>query len=145
MFSTLLVGVLFGLGLVISGMCRVSKVLGFLTLSSNWDPSLAFVMGVGVTMNLFTFRYIRNNMAKPKVAEKFIERPPVPLGARTFIGASLFGIGWGMGGLCPGPAMIDFFNANSIIIWIIGHCLSIVITDYYDAKNEAKECAKRGS
>jgi uncharacterized membrane protein YedE/YeeE len=62
MGATFVVGCLFGLGLVISGMCRVSKVLGFLTFDKNWDPSLAFVMGVGVGMNMFTFRYIRNNM-----------------------------------------------------------------------------------
>lgn len=59
--STFIIGVIFALGLMVSGMSRISKVLGFLTFDENWDPSLAFVMGFGVMLNLVVFRHIKNS------------------------------------------------------------------------------------
>jgi uncharacterized protein len=99
----LLSGLLFGLGLAISQMISQKKVIGFLDLFGNWDPSLAFVMGgaVGVTALLFRFVLRRPN---PVFADKFYIADKNNLDAPLIIGSALFGIGWGLAGYCPGPA-----------------------------------------
>lgn len=132
--ATYTIGIIFALGLMISGMSRTFKVIGFLTFNNNWDPSLAFVMGFGVLLNLFTFRYIKKNQEKPRITEEWNLRPEVPLSMRTFIGASLFGVGWGMGGLCPGPGMLNFFVLNKGLLWNIACGLAMFGTDFYDSK-----------
>lgn len=140
--SCFAIGIIFGLGLLFSGMSRITKVLGFLTFDNAWDPSLAFVMGFGVLLNLFTFRYIKKNQDKPRNVEAFIERPHVPLNMRTFVGAALFGVGWGLGGLCPGPAMLNFFVLNKAPLWIAGCCIAMVVCDYYDDKNKGRKASE---
>eukprot|EP01088_Endostelium_zonatum_P019877 TRINITY_DN7070_c0_g1_i2.p1 TRINITY_DN7070_c0_g1~~TRINITY_DN7070_c0_g1_i2.p1 ORF type:complete len:284 (-),score=26.47 TRINITY_DN7070_c0_g1_i2:20-871(-) len=91
------VGSIFGLGLLLSGMSRQSKVLSFLTLNSNWDPSLMFVMGGAVLGNLITFNLLIPQNKPPQnntITKSFI------------LGAALFGVGWGLSGVCPGPSML---------------------------------------
>ena len=102
--SIVLTGALFGAGLALSGMLNPSKVAGFLDLFGVWDPSLAFVMGGGVVANFIGHRIVTRR-AGPLYAAGF--RLPASQGvdARLLLGAGLFGIGWGLGGLCPGPAM----------------------------------------
>jgi uncharacterized protein len=99
----LLAGIVFGLGLAISQMISQKKVIGFLDLFGNWDPSLALVMGgaVGVTALLFRFVLRRPN---PIFEEKFYIPERNNVDAPLIIGSALFGIGWGIAGFCPGPA-----------------------------------------
>jgi uncharacterized membrane protein YedE/YeeE len=99
----LLAGIVFGLGLAISQMISQKKVIGFLDLFGNWDPSLALVMGgaVGVTALLFRFVLRRPN---PIFEEKFYVPDRNNIDAPLVIGSALFGIGWGIAGFCPGPA-----------------------------------------
>ncbi len=100
------VGLLFGWGLIISGMTDPGKVLGFLDLAGAWDPSLAFVMGGAVLVGLFAFTAARKRTTSllggalhlPKSRD--IDRPLV-------VGALLFGAGWGLAGFCPGPAIVS--------------------------------------
>lgn len=91
-------GLLFGLGLIVSGMASPTKVLGFLDLAGAWDPSLAFVMAGAIAVGLPAFAWARR--AK-------VQMPQTTRIDRRLVGGSLlFGIGWGLVGLCPGPALV---------------------------------------
>ena len=108
----LFTGLLFGLGLCVSGMVDPSKVLGFLDLAGDWNPSLAFVMGGAVAVGLIAFRFAPR--ARPDVADS------TRLDAPLIAGALIFGVGWGVGGLCPGPALANlaFLDPRAIIFVI---------------------------
>ena len=101
---TLISGLLFGFGLLLSGMADPAKVQNFLDLFGTWDPSLAFVMGgaIAVTMPGF-WLVIRRN--KPFFNDVFHLPSRTDLDARLITGAAIFGVGWGLGGFCPGPAI----------------------------------------
>lgn len=100
-----LLGLLFGIGLLVSGMSNPAKVLGFLDLSGLWDPSLAFVMGGAVTVGLIGFRLIRKR--KTALLGDPLQLPTgTRIESRLIIGGGLFGIGWGLAGICPGPALV---------------------------------------
>lgn len=100
--SALISGVLFGAGLVISGMTDPTKVIGFLDLMNGWDPTLAFVLA-GATGSHMLARQI----LKDKIPDKFesAKESKVTIDKPLLLGAAIFGIGWGLGGYCPGPAL----------------------------------------
>ena len=104
--ATVGAGFLFAIGLALSGMTQPSKVIGFLDVTGAWDPSLIFVMGGAVGLNLITFRLILKR-PKPLLEERFDlpwrKKIDVPL----VLGAALFGAGWGLSGYCPGPALVS--------------------------------------
>ena len=104
----ILPGALFGAGLVISGMANPAKVLGFLDVTGgHWDPSLIFVM-VGAIAVFALLNQLVHSRSKPLLEGRLPGRRSVgELDARLFIGASLFGAGWGLSGICPGPAVAD--------------------------------------
>ena len=112
---SLVSGIIFGVGLVISEMINPEKVLGFLDLFGNWDPSLAFVM-IGALIVSSPLFHIIKNKKKPLFAEKFNYSNNKEVNNRLIVGSALFGAGWGLGGLCPGPAIssIALININSI-------------------------------
>jgi uncharacterized protein len=99
------VGLLFGLGLILSGMTDPGKVLGFLDLAGAWDPSLAFVMAGAIGVAFFAFAIARNRTtaflggAIELPAKRAIDR-------RLIVGSLVFGAGWGLAGFCPGPALV---------------------------------------
>jgi len=99
----LALGLLFGVGLVVSGMSNPAKVLNFLDLFGSFDPSLAFVMGGAVIVAFLGFRLARMR-DKPLLAPRFQLPTRRDIDARLIVGPALFGIGWGLGGFCPGPA-----------------------------------------
>ena len=109
-------GLLFGAGLAASGMTNPEKVQGFLDLTGVWDPSLMFVMGGAVVVTLISFRFILK-LSRPVFSEQFHMPSSTSIDTRLIIGAALFGTGWGLGGLCPGPAIssLALLNINSII------------------------------
>ena len=113
---SLISGIIFGIGLVVSQMINPEKVLGFLDLFGNWDPSLAFVMIGALIVSSPLFHLIKNK-EKPLFAEKFNYSNNKEINNKLVIGSALFGAGWGLGGLCPGPAIssIALLNINSII------------------------------
>ena len=104
--TSLLAGLVFGLGLIVSGMANPAKVLGFLDLTGRWDPSLAFVMAGAIAVGMVAFALARRRtvsllgapMRLP--ATRSIDR-------RLVIGSVLFGMGWGIAGFCPGPALVS--------------------------------------
>ncbi|MDF2618097.1 MAG: protein of unknown function YeeE/YedE [Xanthobacteraceae bacterium] len=99
----LALGLLFGVGLVVSGMSNPAKVLNFLDLFGSFDPSLAFVMGGAVIVAFVGFRLARLR-ATPVLAPAFQLPTRRDIDTRVIVGPALFGIGWGLGGFCPGPA-----------------------------------------
>ena len=113
---SLISGVLFGFGLAISNMINPAKIVGFLDITGNWDPSLAFVMGGAVFVTAVTFRIILNRPT-PMFANKFELPSKVNLDGKLIFGAAIFGIGWAVSGLCPGPAIssIIFLDENLLI------------------------------
>lgn len=103
---SLLAGLLFGAGLTVSGMADPMRVRAFLDLFGAWDPTLAFVMA-GALMPMALAWRVQQRMPKPIACEAFDLPGTGLLDAKLILGAILFGIGWGIGGLCPGPALAD--------------------------------------
>jgi len=106
--TSLIAGILFGVGLALGGMLDPSKVAGFLDLFGTWDPSLAFVMGGGVIVNAIG-HFVLMKQQKPLFAESFTLPKNLGIDRPLVLGAALFGIGWGISGLCPGPAVASMF------------------------------------
>lgn len=98
-------GIVFSIGLMISGMADPSKVLNFLDFFGSWDPSLAFVMG-GASLTTFIGYRVVWRRAKPVLNDEFDVPTTTTIDRPLLIGAALFGIGWGIGGFCPGPAWV---------------------------------------
>jgi uncharacterized membrane protein YedE/YeeE len=99
-------GVLFGIGLALSGMTQPSKVIGFLDVAGDWDPSLALVMIGAIAVFAPLYRLIGRN-ARPAFASEFAVHPTRPITAPLLIGAAVFGLGWGVAGFCPGPGVVS--------------------------------------
>jgi hypothetical protein len=102
--AALVVGVLFGLGLAISGMTNPAKVIGFLDVAGDWDATLAFVMGGGLAVNFVAYR-LTMKRPRPVFAGQFQLPTRRDIDLPLVGGAVLFGVGWGIGGFCPGPAL----------------------------------------
>jgi uncharacterized membrane protein YedE/YeeE len=102
--SILVAGVIFGLGLAVSGMTHAAKVLGFLDVTGNWDPSLLLVLGGAVAVTVIAFRLILRRPA-PVLEEKFKLPAAKFIDGPLVVGAAIFGIGWGISGYCPGPGI----------------------------------------
>lgn len=97
-------GLLFGVGLVVSGMADPAKVLNFLDLFGTWDPSLVFVMGGAVAVAFVGYRLVLGR-GEPIVGGRFHLPTRNDIDARVIAGPAIFGVGWGLGGFCPGPAL----------------------------------------
>jgi uncharacterized protein len=104
MLVALFSGTLFGLGLAISGMVDPAKVIGFLDIAGDWDPTLAFVMGGALLVTIPAFRLILNR-PRPVLTDDFELPTKKDVDTRLLGGAALFGLGWGLSGFCPGPAV----------------------------------------
>ena len=131
--SSLISGIIFGAGLTISGMVNPQKVLGFLNIFDAWDPSLMFVM-VGAILIFSPLHFTFKRKSRPIFAKSFILPSKKDLDKNLIIGASLFGIGWGLVGLCPGPAIsaISFLNINVylfVLFMFVGFYLGNFIQD----------------
>lgn len=115
----LISGVIFGVGLTISQMVDPNKVINFLDLAGNWDPSLAFVMmGALGVFGLGNWLFIKKQ-SKPAFSENFSLPNKQTLDKTLIIGSSLFGIGWGLAGICPGPAITNTLSFNLDMIYFI--------------------------
>jgi uncharacterized protein len=125
--TSFLAGIIFALGLGISGMTRPIKVIGFLDFFGNWDPSLAFVM-VGAIAVYFVANRRRLAMPSPLLTAKFAIPTRSDLDASLIIGAAIFGIGWGLSGFCPGPALTSLASgALPVIIFVAAMAAGIYL------------------
>jgi hypothetical protein len=102
-------GLAFGVGLILSGMTRPSKVLAFLDVFGDWDPSLLFVMGGAVSVYAIGYR-LRHE--KPIAADTYAVPSAGKVDARLLVGATVFGVGWGISGYCPGPAVVSLGSSS---------------------------------
>ncbi len=134
--SGLLSGFVFGLGLLISGMSNPMKVQNFLDIAGHWDPSLAFVMGGAIVVTMPLFWWLRRRKA-PFFADVFHWPTQSDIPPRLLVGSALFGIGWGLGGYCPGPAMAGLpALGNGSVIFVAamlgGMMLAKIVTSALD-------------
>ena len=106
--AALAAGIVFGIGLIVSGMTDPAKVMNFLDLAGSWDPSLAFVMGGAVVVTFIGYRLTFASGA-PLFGERFLLPTSVQIDWRLVGGAALFGVGWGLAGFCPGPALSSLY------------------------------------
>lgn len=120
----LAVGLLFAIGLGIAGMTRPDKVLAFLDVTGAWDPSLALVMFGAVAVHLVGFRLVIRRRARPIFGARFELPSPRGVDRRLLAGAALFGVGWGLVGLCPGPALVSIARGSSSILIFVAAMLA---------------------
>jgi len=106
-------GLLFGIGLWLSGMASPRKVLDFLDVTGNWDPSLLLVMGGAVAVTAAFFRPLVLKRPAPILSGQFVVPERKEIDTPLVLGAAIFGIGWGIGGYCPGPALTALSNLNA--------------------------------
>ena len=133
-FITLITGLIFGIGLIMSGMTNPAKVQNFLDFFGNWDPSLALVMGGAIFITMPGFWLVQKR--KSPFFEKLFHFPTKSdLDFRLLLGAAIFGIGWGLGGFCPGPAITSILTGSKgtflfVITMLLGMVLakSLVVT-----------------
>lgn len=130
--SSFLVGLLFGIGLILAGMTNPAKVIGFLDITGTWDPSLAFVMGGAILVAIIAFRF-----AKKRTVNFLGGAMRMPtsdmIDKRLVIGSLLFGAGWGMAGFCPGPALTSIGTGNpKAVIFVIAMIVGMAIFELVD-------------
>lgn len=126
-------GAVFGVGLAVSGMTRPEKVRGFLDFLGRWDPSLAFVMGGAVLVHMAAFWLITKRRS-PVFAARFGIPTRRDIDARLVLGAALFGIGWGLGGFCPGPGITSLVGgAPSVLVFVLAMVASLALTARIEA------------
>lgn len=109
----LLTGLIFGFGLSLSGMTDPRKVLAFLDIGGAWDPSLAFVMIGAIAVHALSYHLWLKKRARPFLASAFSLPSLRAIDARLISGAAIFGVGWGIGGFCPGPALVSLMGGSA--------------------------------
>lgn len=129
----LIAGLVFGLGLILSGMANPAKVQNFLDFFGAWDPSLALVMVGAIVVGLLAFTW-----AKKRTTSLLGEPMQLPtanaIDARLLVGAAMFGIGWGLAGFCPGPAVMSLFTGHHEVWWFVGAMLAGMLAQHGWAK-----------
>lgn len=118
LITSFLAGLIFSLGLAISGMINPNKVIGFLDIFRTWDYSLAFVMMGAIGVNLVTFKYIAKRPT-PLFSDLFHLPTKDTIDFKLVFGASIFGIGWGLMGICPGPALVNIATLDSSYLYFV--------------------------
>ncbi|WP_228242781.1 DUF6691 family protein [Porphyrobacter sp. GA68] len=133
--TSLAVGTLFGAGLALGGMTDPARVRGFLDLFGNWDPTLAFVMGGAVLVMAIAWRLVPR-MAEPLIADEFHVPTKSDLSPRLIGGAALFGIGWGIAGLCPGPGIAALaIEPASAAVFVIALLAGMAAVKIFEGKS----------
>lgn len=132
--SAFAAGVLFGLGLIVSEMVNPRRVQGFLDISGNWDPTLVFVMAGALLMTGIGYRWVLRR-SKPLFEASFSVPSNRMIDLRLIVGAILFGVGWGLSGLCPGPAIVGVTTFNpGVVIFIAAMIVGMKLFEKLDKK-----------
>jgi uncharacterized membrane protein YedE/YeeE len=140
--SQYLIGVLFGLGLLVSGMSNPEKILAFLDLGGAWDPSLIFVMGGAVLVGLVAFY-----LAKKRTQSFFGDALQIPtrrdIDKRLVIGSLLFGLGWGIAGFCPGPALVALGTGHAKpLVFVLAMLVGMAACEWFFSGNKRAPALK---
>lgn len=126
-------GLVFGAGLVVSGMTRPRKVLGFLDVFGNWDPSLAFVMTGAIGVHIVVYRLIRKRPS-PLFTKDWGIPTRRDIDLRLVLGAAVFGAGWGIAGFCPGPGLVSSVSATpQIMVFLIAMLAGMFLVQRVEA------------
>ncbi|WP_138144941.1 YeeE/YedE family protein [Brucella sp. 10RB9215] len=133
--AALAAGVIFGFGLSLSGMINPARVIGFLNIASgHWDPSLAFVMGGGLLVTIPGIALCRR-LSAPAFDTAFHLPTKTQIDKRLVAGSALFGIGWGLGGFCPGPAVAALsLGLPQVALFVLAMAVGMIIHDRWLAK-----------
>ena len=131
--AALIVGIIFALGLGISGMTRPEKVIGFLNIFGNWDASLAFVMAGAIGVHAIAYRLIRRR-GSPLFSTEFYVPTSKELTPSLIVGAFIFGVGWALAGYCPGPAITSLASFQTRpVVFVVAMILGMMIFRIYQA------------
>ncbi len=129
-------GLLFGIGMAVSGMIDPAKVIGFLDVAGQWDPSLAFVMGGALMVFMPAYLFLIKPRGNALLGEKYCLPTNTNIDKRLLGGAAIFGLGWGVAGVCPGPAIASASYGNiGIIIFIASMVLGSTLTKIIASKS----------
>jgi len=142
-FIEFLVGLLFGLGLLLSGMANPAKILGFLDLFGQWDPSLAFVMGGALLVSFFAYL-----LAKQRTTSFFGDAMHLPkatqIDRRLVLGSLVFGAGWGLAGFCPGPALVSMASGETkALVFVVAMVVGMLIFGWAERLSAPPTAAAR--
>ena len=135
-------GLIFGFGLALSGMTHPDKVLAFLDVTGEWNASLLFVLGGAVGVTLLTFHFILR-LKKPLLTERFVITKETHIDRPLIVGAILFGIGWGIGGYCPGPAVALIASPNwELLAFLPAAVVGAVFEKFMELRAQKRELQK---
>lgn len=135
--TSLLAGLVFGLGLIVSGMANPAKVLGFLDLAGRWDPSLALVMGGAIAVGSIAFLLAKNRTRSLLGAE--MKLPTTShIDRRLVTGSALFGMGWGIAGFCPGPGLVALgMGESKALVFVAAMLVGMVVFEILEKRRQA--------
>lgn len=132
---SLLTGALFGIGMALSGMTNPELVTAFLDISGQWDPSLIFVMGGALAVFIPGYQLLIKKRSQPILTNRWNVSKNKTIDAQLMIGASLFGIGWGLLGVCPGPAVTSILAGNSDVwLFTVAMMAGLMVSHQYKTK-----------
>ncbi len=133
-------GLVFGAGLILAGMANPAKVQGFLDLFGVWDPSLAFVMGGAIAVGLVTFA-VAGRMRRSLLGLELALPKATQIDLRLAAGSTAFGVGWGLAGFCPGPAIVALgYGATKAVVFVIAMLAGMAMFELFSLR----ECAAIG-
>jgi uncharacterized protein len=136
MFTSLLAGLVFGLGLIVSGMANPAKIHGFLDLAGRWDPSLAFVMTGAIAVGVIAFA-----MANKRTVSLIGAEMKLPaarhIDRRLVVGSALFGIGWGVAGFCPGPGLVALgMGEAKAVVFVAAMLAGMAVFEFLERREQ---------
>ncbi|MCA0937534.1 YeeE/YedE family protein [Vibrio alginolyticus] len=139
-FAALVSGILFGMGMAVSGMIDPAKVIGFLDVAGSWDPSLAFVMGGALAVFLPSYFLIIKPRKQSVSGAEMCTPTNTKIDSRLLSGAAIFGLGWGLAGICPGPAVASLSYGNiSIVLFFVAMLAGSLLTKVVISSRETEE------
>ena len=139
--TSLLAGLVFGIGLIVSGMANPAKVLGFLDLAGHWDPSLAFVMAGAIAVGLISFAVAKRRTLSFIGAEMKLPKGR-DIDRRLVGGGLLFGIGWGVAGFCPGPALVALgMGEAKAVVFTVAMVVGMGLFEVLERRKSARPAA----
>lgn len=142
--AALVAGLIFGAGLVLSGMTEPGNVIAFLNLSPNWSPALLFVMGSALVVTGVGYQ-LAGRRSAPLFDTTFHRPTASGIDQRLMIGAGLFGIGWGIAGYCPGPAIVGAFSLDSrALLFVAAYIAGTLVFELWERTVEARAAQADG-
>jgi uncharacterized membrane protein YedE/YeeE len=134
LIASFMCGLLFGFGLLISGMTQPAKVTGFLDIFGRWDPTLAFVMGAALAVSGVGYSLVQRRR-RPVFAPQLLWPGKTEIGWSLVIGSTLFGAGWGLAGLCPGPALVNLASLSPrVAAFVLAMIAGMTLKDQWQSR-----------